>query len=132
MKKSIGVGLIVMAGLLGSATQVFAFGISFDWAGLKSCTSGNPNSVGSPAFHLSAVPAGTAKINFRMNDNNVPDYNHGGGTVVYSGGAVIKHGSFTYQSPCPPDGRHTYTWTAIAYDKSGKKIGVAKASKQYP
>ena len=83
-----------------------AFSISFSWGNLKKCTSGNPNRVSNPAFKLSAVPDGTAKIRFKMKDLNVPSYNHGGGTVTYSGGSTIAPGAFNYKSPCPPNGAH--------------------------
>ena len=118
--------------LVSTMSEAHAFGISFDWGGIPRCTSGNPNTVGSPAFSLSGVPSGTAKIIFKLRDNNVPDYNHGGGTVAYSGGSTVAAGSFKYKSPCPPGGVHTYTWTATAVDKSGKRLGTAKASRKYP
>ena len=109
-----------------------AFSISFGWGNLKKCTSGNPNRVSNPAFKLSGVPDGTAKIRFKMKDLNVPRYNHGGGTVKYSGGSTIASGAFSYKSPCPPDGAHNYEWTATALDSKGKKLGEAKARKRYP
>ncbi|MCB1416357.1 MAG: hypothetical protein KDJ64_08075 [Nitratireductor sp.] len=99
---------------------------------MKKCTSGNPNRVSNPAFKLSAVPDGTAKIRFKMKDLNVPSYNHGGGTVTYSGGSTIAPGAFNYKSPCPPNGAHNYQWTATALDAKGKKLGEAKATKRYP
>ena len=35
------------------------FEISFNWDGLKLCTTGNPNIVDNPNFNLSGVPEGT-------------------------------------------------------------------------
>lgn len=109
-----------------------SFGLSFTWGNIPRCTSGNPNTVNNPAFKLSGVPKGTTKIGFRLRDNNVPGFNHGGGTVAYAGGGAIKSGTFSYKSPCPPDGSHTYTWTATAFDANGKKLATASASKSYP
>jgi phosphatidylethanolamine-binding protein (PEBP) family uncharacterized protein len=126
-------GVIAFVSLvLCEAAVANAFGLSFDWGGIPRCTSGHPGTVNNPRFRLTGVPSGTAKITFRLRDNNVPSYNHGGGTVPYSGGSSIPSGAFNYKSPCPPHGSHTYTWTATAYDASGKKVGSATASKKYP
>jgi hypothetical protein len=108
------------------------FSIGFDWGNIKKCTSGNPFTVPNPAFSLKGVPAGTTKIQFRMIDLAVPSYPHGGGKVDYAGETTIAPGAFKYRSPCPPDGRHTYQWTATAYDAHGKKLGETKARKPYP
>jgi phosphatidylethanolamine-binding protein (PEBP) family uncharacterized protein len=113
----------------GAAT---AFEFSFDWGGIKKCTSGNPSSVPNPIFKLSGVPDGTAEIRFKMTDTDVPSYNHGGGKVAYSGAKTIEPGTFKYKSPCPPFGSHDYRWDATAVDAKGKKIGFAKATKSYP
>ncbi|MCB1385273.1 MAG: hypothetical protein KDJ80_04980 [Nitratireductor sp.] len=67
-----------------------------------------------------------------MKDINVPNYNHGGGTVAYSGGGSIAPGAFKYKSPCPPNGAHMYEWTATALGANGKKLGEATARKRYP
>ena len=109
-----------------------AFSLSFSWGNIKECTTGRPGTVPNPNFKLSGVPDGTARIRFKMVDRNVPSYNHGGGTVNYSGGNTIAPGAFRYKSPCPPSGSHTYEWTATALDSRGKRLGVAKASKRYP
>lgn len=110
-----------------------AFEFRFTWDGLALCTSGNPNRVNNPAFELRGVPEGTKFIRFKMVDKDVPNYNHGGGTVAYSGQSVIAPGAFKYKSPCPPNGKHTYEWTATAQKrKGGGKIAVAKAARQYP
>lgn len=120
---------IAMAVSTASAAD---FSIGFDWGNLKTCTSGNPNTVPSPRFTLRGVPPGTAAIRFRMTDLAVPDYPHGGGDVAYKGGSVVAPGAFTYRSPCPPNGRHTYRWTATALDAAGRKLGEAEARKPYP
>lgn len=108
------------------------FSLSFDWGAIPKCTSGNPNTVNNPKFSLKNVPAGTASLRFRMVDLNVPQYAHGGGKVTYKGGGTIQPGEFKYKSPCPPGGKHTYQWTATALDSGGKKLGEAKARRQYP
>jgi phosphatidylethanolamine-binding protein (PEBP) family uncharacterized protein len=125
---------IACAALLALGTQgAAAFSFTFDWAGLKLCTSGSPNTVVNPRFVLSDVPPGTAFIRFRLVDRNVPDYDHGGGLVAWTGSGVIAPGAFRYKSPCPPNGRHTYEWTATAQSrKNGGKLGVAKAALPYP
>ncbi len=70
-----------------------------------------------------------------MTNLDAPDYNHGGGTVEYTGQSVIELGAFKYESPCPPNGTHTYVWNATAKNKEGffaKKLGKTKVKKQYP
>lgn len=129
--RAIVVAALVLLGSTGGGAAA-DFSIAFDWGGLKKCTSGNPNTVNNPKFTLRSVPKGTATLRFRMVDLKVPSYPHGGGTVKYSGGSTIQPGAFKYQSPCPPDGKHTYEWTATATDSGGKKLGEAKARKAYP
>lgn len=125
---------LIAATLLAlSAPMASAFDIGFDWAGLKLCTSGNPNTVANPKFTLKDVPPGTKYIRFRLVDRDVPGYNHGGGVVAWDGKATVQPGAFKYKSPCPPNGKHTYEWTATAQSaKNGGKLGVAKARRKYP
>lgn len=125
---------LIAALVLGlTATSASAFEINFTWDGLKLCTSGNPNRVSNPAFALKGVPAGTKFIRFKLVDLDVPQYNHGGGVVKYQGQDVIKPGAFKYKSPCPPNGKHTYRWTATAQTKkNGGKLATAQKSRQYP
>ncbi len=124
---------LALALLAGAPQMASAFSISFTWAGLKSCTNGNPNRVKNPAFRLGKVPAGTKYIRFRLVDKDAPNYNHGGGLVAYTGQKVVAPGAFKYKSPCPPSGRHTYVWTAVAKkSKNGGKIAIAKAARKYP
>src|SRR5256885_2145841 len=80
-----------------------AFSVSFDWGNIPKCTSGHPNTVGSPEFVLSAVPKGTAKLEFSLKDLDV-SYDHGGGSVAYAGEKSVATGAFDYKSPCPPNG----------------------------
>lgn len=115
------------------AVPAFSFDLSFEWGPLKTCTSGNPNTVPSPEFTLGDVPEGTLFIAFKMVDKDRPSVNHGGGTVAWNGETTIPAGAFKYKSPCPPDGAHTYEWTATAQTKkNGGKLGTAKASRDYP
>lgn len=125
--------LILASGLSLCAMPALAFDIGFNWSGLKSCTNGKPNKVANPAFALRDVPAGTKYIRFKMVDRNVPNYNHGGGVVAYTGQKSIPSGAFKYKSPCPPNGTHVYEWTATAQTKkNGGMLGVAKAQRKYP
>ena len=64
-----------------TAAPAIAFEIAFDWSGLKSCNSGNPNTVANPRFAVKDVPAGTKFIRFKLTDRDAPGYNHGGGVV---------------------------------------------------
>lgn len=124
----IAIGATLGAGPVAAAD----FSISFDWGGLKKCTSGNPNTVPSPRFGIKGAPSGTAAIQFRMVDLNVPGYPHGGGKAKFVGGSSVPAGAFKYKSPCPPNGSHTYQWTATALDAAGKKLATAKAQRKYP
>ena len=126
--------LFTAAAALSANAALADFSMSFSgWGNIPSCTSGNPNTVGNPAFTLKGVPAGTTQIVFRLKDLDVPNYNHGGGKIKLqvNGSVKIPAGSFKYKSPCPPSGRHTYEWTATA-KKGGKSLAQASARKQYP
>jgi len=122
-----------LAALTTLPQSAAAFTFSFGWDGLKLCTSGRPNRVNNPAFKMKDVPKGTKFIKFRLKDNDVPGYNHGGGIVAYLGQKTITPGAFKYKSPCPPNGRHTYVWSATAQSKkSGGKLATANAARKYP
>jgi len=124
---------VIIAPLLFQAAPVNAFDFTFDWSGLKLCTSGKPNRVKNPTFGLKAVPKGTKYIAFKLVDLDVPQYNHGGGVVAYTGQKSIAPGAFKYKSPCPPNGKHKYQWIATAQTKKrGGKLDQAKVSKSYP
>lgn len=125
--------IAIAATLVLSAPMASAFEINFDWKGLKLCTNGNPNRVANPHFTLKDVPAGTKYIRFKLVDRDKRSFNHGGGVVAYQGQSSIAPGAFKYKSPCPPNGRHTYEWTATAQSsKNGGKIATAKAMRKYP
>lgn len=125
------ISLSLAALALSATTAAAEFTISFEWGDIPLCTSGKPNRVGSPAFTLRGVPAGTTSIDFRLKDLDVPNYNHGGGKVKIGSDGKMPFGVFKYKSPCPPGGAHTYEWTATA--KAGKTVlGRAKAKRKYP
>ncbi len=128
MKRSI----ITLAAFTLSATSASAeFSFSFEWGDIPECHSGRPNIVGSPAFVLKDVPVGTTSVQFRLKDKNAPSYTHGGGKVAVTTDGTVPFGAFTYKSPCPPGGVHTYEWTAIA--RKGKtKLDRATARRKYP
>lgn len=123
--------LAVVLALTASAAQA-EMSLGFKgWGNIPSCTTGNPNIVGNPAFTLKGVPAGTTRIHLMLKDLDVPNYNHGGGKVKMGSDGTIPAGTFKYKSPCPPSGSHTYEWTATA--KSGlKTLATAKAARKYP
>jgi len=77
------------AAAIALAAPASAFEIGFSWDGLKSCTSGNPNTVANPRFVLKDVPEGTKFIRFKLVDTNVREFNHGGGVVAYTGQDVV-------------------------------------------
>ena len=100
---------------------------------MKSCISGNRRTVAAPRLVRKDVPTGTRFIKFKLVDTDVRGFDHGGGVVAYSGQGAIEPGAFKYKSPCPPSGAHKYEWTATAQsEKSGGKLGAAKAARNYP
>jgi len=112
--------------ILAIASPAFAMSASFSWNGIAAC------SGPSPAFTVSGAPAGTASLRFAMRDQNVPDYNHGGGTVSFAGGKVAQ-GAISYRGPCPPGGQtHLYIWTIEALDGSGKVLATTTAQGKFP
>ncbi|MCC7048429.1 MAG: phospholipid-binding protein [Alphaproteobacteria bacterium] len=108
----------------GAAAQQFA--IDFTWAGTGKC------SDRSPAIGLSNVPAGTASLDVQMVDLDVPGFKHGGGKVAYAGGSEIPAGAVRYVGPCPPSGRHSYRFRVTALDASGKALGTAEQTREFP
>lgn len=125
----------IVLSLAGTAALAADFTVSFNWDGLKRCTSGRPNTVGNPVFTLSAVPAGTKWLYFKLTDIDVPNYNHGGGWIQYNGGNVTAANIFKYKSPCPPNGRHTYEWSVRATaskDSNAGLLGAAALRMKYP
>ena len=128
--------ILTLSIYLLSTISVYAFSFTFEWGDIKKCTSGNPNKVSNPIFTLTDVPEGTKELRFKMKDKDVPGYNHGGGKIKnYTGETTIQPGAFKYKSPCPPNRKHRYQWTAKAKDKkgwSGKTLATATAIRPYP
>jgi phosphatidylethanolamine-binding protein (PEBP) family uncharacterized protein len=126
--------LALVLSAFGTQVTASEFSFSFSWQGLKLCTSGQPNVVFNPPFTLRHVPDGTTWIQFRLKDRDVPGYNHGGGWVQYTGQSGIARDQFKYKSPCPPNGKHTYEWTAIAKTakRGGETLGKAVSRMRYP
>jgi phosphatidylethanolamine-binding protein (PEBP) family uncharacterized protein len=90
-----------------------------------------------PEFTVSAVPAATKTLSFKMVDQQVPSYQHGGGTIAFDGKGSAKiacgalSGSYNGPSPPPPQ-VHDYQWTVTALDASGKALAVGRATKKFP
>ncbi|MEJ1990134.1 MAG: YbhB/YbcL family Raf kinase inhibitor-like protein [Maritimibacter sp.] len=105
--------------------------LSFNWGDIPLCTSGQPNIVPNPVFELSGLPVGTTYIAFKLTDLDVPQYNHGGGTVEMTQDGTIAPGAFTYKSPCPPGAVHSYQWQAVALGPDGP-LEKATATRRYP
>lgn len=124
--------LMMFSGLILSATTAMAeFSVTFEWGDIPLCTTGRPNTVGSPRFEVKGVPAGTTSISFKLKDLDAPNYNHGGGKVKIGSDGVIPAGAFKYKSPCPPSGKHVYEWRASAR-KGSKVLARAAARRKYP
>ncbi len=117
--------------LLGAGMAQAQMSLSFEWGDIPACNSGKPNVVGSPRFVIRGVPAGTTSVEFRLKDLDVPGYNHGGKKLKVTRDGAIPFGTFSYKSPCPPGGAHTYQWTATAR-KGGKVLEKAVARRRYP
>ncbi|MCI2400181.1 YbhB/YbcL family Raf kinase inhibitor-like protein [Aliiroseovarius subalbicans] len=123
--------LATAALLIASAPALADFSISFTWGDIPSCTTGRPGKVNNPRFVVEDLPEGTTRIVFRMKDLDVPGYNHGGGKVAMDADGTIEPGAFRYKSPCPPNGTHTYEWTAKAQNGT-KVLATTTATRPYP
>lgn len=124
--------LIALVFTSSSAQAQQEFRFTFDWGDIPLCITGKSGPVANPFFKLENVPKNTAKIYFRLKDEDRPKSKHGGGMVQYRGDMLIKPGEFEYKSPCPPDGQHTYTWTAYPLDSANRVLGTATSSVKYP
>jgi phosphatidylethanolamine-binding protein (PEBP) family uncharacterized protein len=120
---------LVLAWPVGAMAQA-AFSVVPSWDGIKACA-GTPITSPSPAFRIANAPAGTAELEFRMTDLDVPNFRHGGGKVRYAGEPQITPGAFQFIGPCPPS-THRYEWTVTARNAAGQQLGVVKATRNYP
>ena len=121
--KTFAFGASCALGFLSFASEASAFTASFRW-----CS-------GSPAFTLNAVPKGTEKLRFDMTDLNKPSFNHGGGTVAFSGQRSIACGAFSggFVGPSPPPPEvQTYEFEIRAIGADGSTLGTAKARRKFP
>jgi hypothetical protein len=113
---------------VGAATQAQAFTASVKWAETSGCSGQTPNVT------FSAVPKGTTKIDVKLVDLDLPTFNHGGGSVDFTGKTRYEPGELlslfsTYRGPCPPVGTtHRYEWTFNALDAAGAVLKSAKAT----
>jgi hypothetical protein len=117
--------VLVVAGGIGLAGAAQAMELSVSWAGTAKCF--DPQS---PTMTVKGAPKGTVKLRFVMNDLDAPGFEHGGGTVASSGGAIAK-GAFSYKGPCPPK-PHRYRMTVWALDAAGKELAKAATVKVFP
>ena len=109
------------------AANVSRLGVDFSWEDTSRCSST------SPAFTITDVPQQTDQLHFKMKDLNVPSFNHGGGTIEYSGGSQVPAGAFSYTGPCPPGGSHNYEFTVEAIDTdTATVIARGKAVRTFP
>jgi len=121
--------LFVLAGCQSTqeAANVTRLGVDFSWEDTSRCSSK------SPAFTITSVPQQTDQLRFKMKDLNVPSFNHGGGTVEYSGANQVPAGAFSYTGPCPPGGSHNYEFTVEAIDTdTATVIARGKAVRAFP
>jgi phosphatidylethanolamine-binding protein (PEBP) family uncharacterized protein len=118
----VGLGISVLALFVASTSDASAFSVSFRWCG-----------SGSPVFSLSGVPQGTTTLQFHMVDLDVPNYNHGGGTIAYKGQSSVPCGALTnYSPPSPPSGSHSYQITVTAFGAGNANLGTANFTRKYP
>ena len=120
--------VVALTALSVSVSQAAAFSASFRWC------SKTPQSTTSPAFALSGVPVGTWSLSLKMIDRQA-SYNHGGGTIPYTGGRSIPCGAIAsgWVGPFPPNGEtHTYEFTIKALDRRGRELGEAHAIRRFP
>ena len=108
------------------APNLAKLGVEFSWEGTSACGS-KP-----PAFNVTNIPDGTAELKFWMTDLNMISYNHGGGSVKYTGSGSIPAGSFSYTGPCPPS-PHEYSFDVTAINAKGDLVlGRGSATRTFP
>lgn len=117
--------LVVACQMSPRAETVVPLAVSFSWAGVPEC------SPEPPAFVVNGAPTGTTLLRFTMIDRQAAAYQHGGGTVTFTG-PNIPRGAFRYVGPCPPGQRHTYEWTIAALDASGTIVAEGTAIGDFP
>ena len=112
-------GLVFL--VVGTA-DASAFSMNFRWCGLSS-----------PVFSLNGVPKGTTTLQFHMVDLDAPNYNHGGGKVLYKGQASVACAALNnYSPPSPPSGSHSYQITVTAFGPGNSSLGTATSTRKFP
>jgi phosphatidylethanolamine-binding protein (PEBP) family uncharacterized protein len=102
--------------------------VDFAWQASDRC------SGQSPAIQVHNIPAATKTLYVKLKDLDVPNWNHGGGTVAYDGSGLIPVGALQngYNGPCPPSGSHRYQFTVKAIDAAGVIIGTGQQTRNFP
>jgi phosphatidylethanolamine-binding protein (PEBP) family uncharacterized protein len=103
-------------------------GVDFNFEGHHKC------SASSPKITVSNIPPGTKKLSVTLVDQDVPTWNHGGGTISNDGSGVIPEGALKagYNGPCPPSGSHTYVFSVNAIDGEGVIVGQGEKAQVFP
>lgn len=109
-------------------TDAAKMDVAFSWEGIQTCAHE------SPEIRVSNIPDGTAELQVKLKNVNVPEWNQGGGNVKNDGSGIIPAGSLNlgYNGPCPAGGRNTYEFTVMAVDAEGVIIGFGKARQPFP
>ena len=105
------------------AQNAVALDVSYKWNKADQC------SQVSPEISVAGIPAETSQLKVSLKDLDVPNWDHGGGKVDYTGQTIIPAGALKsgYNGPCPPSGSHTYAFKVNAVDAEGTIIGQGKA-----
>lgn len=112
----------------GAAAQM---AVSYEWKREHRC------STTSPALAVSNVPDGAKTLEVRLTDNDVPSYNHGGGSFPADGKDVqIPSGALkqSYTGPCPPNFSsfgHDYQFSVKALGADGAVLATALAIRTF-
>ena len=110
------------------APDAVELSVDFSWEGVLRCSSN------SPEFRVNGIPPGTKSFKIKLEDLDVPSWDHGGGTVTNDDSGIIPPKSLKsgYNGPCPPSGSHRYQFTVNAVNEEGVIIGIGKAMKKFP
>lgn len=102
--------------------------VDFAWQAADRCSSQ------SPVIRVHNIPAATKTLQIKLKDRDVPNWNHGGGTVAYDGSGLIPAGALHdgYNGPCPPSGSHRYQFTVKAIDAAGVIVGTGQQTRNFP
>ena len=115
---------VTLAGCGATVAQnAVALDVSYKWNKSDQC------SQVSPEISVAGIPAETSQLKVSLKDLDVPNWDHGGGKVDYTGQTIIPAGALKsgYNGPCPPSGSHTYAFKVNAVDAEGTIIGQGKA-----